>query len=395
MARSVIRVISRAMAALVAVLALAPAGANGAAPVLASIRAQEWWLRSMRAPDVMWPISTGKGMTVAEIDSGVQVDHPDLVGQVLVGRNFSRLPGGADTDTDGHGTGMASFMVGTGKGWDGNGMYGLAPGARVLPLRIMPQGENEAAFSADFARQMSEAIRAAADSKAQIISISMSQVEEEPNVRSAVDYALSKGKLIAAAAGNDGASGNPVEYPAAFPGVVAVGESDKNGNVAAESEYGPQVVLAAPGAGMYRACVGPTGYCTSHGTSDSTAIVAASAALVWAVHPGWTADQVVRVLVGSANAGGRAGVHDPYYGYGLVRPRVALVAPGDPGPAGVNPLVAGGGRAGPGPRPGGGVVAVRGSAGGGAGLGWGVAGGALAGAAVAAGVWVRRRRRSG
>ncbi|QMU74280.1 type VII secretion-associated serine protease mycosin [Streptacidiphilus sp. P02-A3a] len=401
MALSGMRSVSRVTAVLAATMALVSGGASsaGASPSLTSIRAQEWWIDAMHVPDAVWPISTGKGITIAEIDSGVDADHPDLAGQVLPGQNFSALPGGADTDTDGHGTGMASFMVGTGKGWDDNGMYGLAPGAKILPLRIVPAGGNEDVFSMDFAKQMSEAIRAAADSSAQVINISMSQTEDESNVRNAVEYALSKGKLIVAAVGNDGASGNPAEYPAAFPGVVGVGETDQKGNVATESEYGPQVALTAPGANMYRACVGPTGYCTSHGTSDSTALVSASAALLWSVHPTWTADQVIRVLMNTANAGSRPGVHDPYFGYGLVRPRVALVTPGDPGAAGVNPLLPvvaassvapkagspGAGRAG-------GAVA-RGS-GGGAGVLVGAGVGVLVLAGVG-GVVVRRRRLRG
>jgi len=335
------RVLPRILAALsvTASLLLSSAAAAGAAPAVTSIRAQEWWLSGMHAPDVMWPISTGKGITVAVIDSGVNANHPDLVGQVLPGQNFSGLPGGADTDTSGHGTGVASLIAGTGKGWDGKGMYGLAPGAKILPLRVVAKGDTEATNAANFARQLSAAIRVAADSDAQIINISMVQVETESTVRSAVDYALAKGKLIVAGAGNSGNVGDPVEYPAAYPGVVGVGETDQNGNVAPESEYGSQLALTADGADMYFACVGPSGYCSGHGTSYSTALVSASAALIWSVHPTWTADQIIRVLINTANAGGKPGVQDPHYGYGLIRPRIALVTPGNPGPADVNPLL--------------------------------------------------------
>ncbi|MBC3843788.1 S8 family serine peptidase [Streptacidiphilus sp. 4-A2] len=330
---------------LLAALAVAAAfGLGSTAPAQAdapvsSVRAQEWWFSFMHVPDQIWPVSTGKGITIAEIDSGVEADHPDLAGQILPGQNFSGLSGGADTDADGHGTAVASLMVGTGKGLNGQGMYGLAPGARVLPLRVAPTGGNEAVLSQSFASQMSVAIRAAADSDAQIINISMAQIENEANVHSAVDYALAKGKLIVAGVGNDAATGNPVQYPAAFPGVVGVGETDKNGNVASESEHGSEVVLTAPGSDMYQACTGPSGYCIGSGTSASTAIVSASAALVWSVHPGWTADQVIRVLIDTANSGGKPGVQDPFFGYGLVRPRVALASPGDPGPADVSPLL--------------------------------------------------------
>ena len=333
----------RVLAAASAAVALALGGnipASATAPVT-SIRAQEWWLTAMHASDVIWPRSTGIGITVAVIDSGVDANHPDLVGQVLPGQNFSALPGDADTDADGHGTGMASFIAGTGKGWNGQGMYGLAPGAKILPYRVSGAGENELTFSTSLAKQLTEAIRAAADSNAQIINISMAQIEDEANVHSAIDYALAKGKLIVAGVGNDGTNGDPLEYPAAFPGVVGVGETTPQSNIAPESEHGPQVALVAPGGGMYRACVGPSGYCTSHGTSDSTAIVSASAALIWSVHPTWTADQIIRVMINTANhANIEPGIPNYYTGNGVVRPRIALVTPGDPGPADINPLIA-------------------------------------------------------
>lgn len=235
---------------------------------------------------------------------------------------------------------MASFIAGTGKGLNGQGMYGLAPGVKILPLRVNGVGGNELAFSTSLAEQLTEAIRVAADSNAQIINISMAQIEDESNVHSAIDYALAKGKLIIAGVGNDGTNGDPLEYPAAFPGVVGVGETTPQSNVATESEHGPQVALVAPGGGMVQACVGPSGYCTSHGTSDSTAIVSASAALIWSVHPTWTADQIIRVMIDTANqANITPGTPNYYVGNGVVRPRIALVTPGDPGPADVNPLV--------------------------------------------------------
>ncbi|MFC1434190.1 type VII secretion-associated serine protease mycosin [Streptacidiphilus sp. N1-3] len=338
------RALPRAMAALcgAAALLVGAAVTPASAETVSSIRAQEWWLDAMHAPDTIWKVSTGKGITVAVIDSGVKASHPDLVGQVLPGQNFSGLPGGATTDVDkeGHGTAMASLIAGTGKGLNGKGLYGLAPGVKILPLRVVGKGDNEAAFATSLAGQLSAAIRAAADSDAKILNISQAQRENEPNVRSAIDYALGKGKLVVAGVGNDGQIGNELEYPAAFPGVVGVGAIDAKGNVPKYSEYGPEVALTAPGEGMYNACLGPSGYCSSGGTSNATAIVSASAALLWSVHPDWTANQVIRVLKNTANQGSTPGQQDPHFGYGNIRPRIALTAPGDPGPADVNPLVA-------------------------------------------------------
>ncbi|MFC1402376.1 MULTISPECIES: type VII secretion-associated serine protease mycosin [Streptacidiphilus] len=339
-ARSGGRAVPPAIAAFCAVAALLMGSAAPARAASLDVRDKEWWLTSMHATDQMWPVSTGKGITVAVIDSGVNASHPDLVGQVLAGQNFSGLPGGATTDVDkeSHGTGMASLIAGTGKGLNGKGMYGLAPGVKILPLRIVGKGDNEAAFAANYSPQLAAAIRAGADSSAKILSISQAQIEDEPNVRSAVAYALSKGKLVVAGVGNNAKIGNPVEYPAAFPGVAAVGSINAKSQVASYSEYGPQVDFTAPGDGMYNACNGPTGYCYSSGTSDATAIFSASAALLWSAHPSWTADQVLNVLKNTASQGDQPGVQDPYYGYGIIRPRIALTNPGDPGPADVNPL---------------------------------------------------------
>ena len=396
----------RAVAVFCAAAGLVTAGGQTAsADTVTSIRATEWWLSAMHAPDLMWKTSTGKGITVAVIDSGVKANHPDLVGKVLPGKNFSALSGGATSDVDGHGTGMASFIAGTGKGWDGKGMYGLAPDVKILPLRVVGKGSNEAVFSVSFAGQLSAAIRYAADSDAKILNISMGQVENEPNVRSAVNYAIAKGKLVVAAVGNDGKSGDPVEYPAAFPGVVGVASDDKNAKIGTESEYGPQVAFAAPGEGMHRACTDPSGYCSSSGTSDATAIFSASAALVWAVHPDWTANQLVRVLIDTASTAGAVGVRDPHYGYGIVRPRDALAKPGDPGPGDVNPLLPVAASATPAPTtaaatPGAGApstaptTAAKQSGGSGLWIGVGAAVVVVLGAVLAF-VLVRRRRRQG
>ncbi|WP_084719069.1 S8 family serine peptidase [Streptacidiphilus carbonis] len=339
-ARSGGRLVPPAVAAFCVAAALFMGSAAPAQAASLDIRAKEWWLTTMHATDQMWPVSTGKGITVAVIDSGVNSNHPDLVGQVLPGQNFSGLPGGAttDVDKDSHGTAMASLIAGTGKGLNGRGMYGLAAGVKILPLRVVGQGANEAAFAANYSPQLAAAIRAAADSNAQILSISQAQMEDEPSVRSAVAYALAKGKLVVAGVGNSAKIGNPIEYPAAFPGVAAVGATNQQGGVADYSEYGPQVNFTAPGDHMYNVCNGPSGYCYSGGTSDATAIFSASAALLWSAHPSWTANQVLRVLKNTASQGDTPGVQDPHFGYGIIRPRIALTTPGDPGPADVNPL---------------------------------------------------------
>lgn len=292
-----------------------------------SVRSQQWHLTAMQAEE-MWKTTRGEGVTVAVIDSGVDDTNLDLRGQVLEGKDFAPdAPGDQHTDVSGHGTGMAALIAGTGESGGGDGAFGLAPGAKILPIRVPL---NATVFA--------KAIRYAADAGAKVINISMAvgggaPLEEESE---AVKYALDKGALIFAGVGNDGDS--TLVTPAATPGVVGVGAVGKDLRKTAESQYGPQVDLAAPGADMVAACTTETGLCTSHGTSDATAITSASAALIWSHHPDWTNNQVLKVMLNTA-AGPTSGANrNDYIGYGVVRPRIALKTPGDPGPADEYPL---------------------------------------------------------
>ncbi|MBP2403125.1 type VII secretion-associated serine protease mycosin [Streptomyces syringium] len=307
----------------------------GSAQAADTLRSQQWYLDAMHAEE-MWQTSTGAGVTVAVIDSGVDAELPDLRGQVLPGEDFSGIAGGAHSDYEGHGTSMAVLIAGTGKSNAGSGSFGLAPGVKILPLRVI--SDKAPATQKLPGVAMSDAIRFAADSEAKIINISMGGPGEVPEQKKAVEYALSKGKLVFASVGNRGRKDNAVVFPAAFPGVVGVAAVDEDIKATAESEHGPQVDLAAPGDNMVTTCKGGTGICRGHGTSDATALASASAALLWSVHPDWTANQITRVLINTAGGPQNGDKRSDSIGYGVVRPRIALKNPGDPGPADVNPL---------------------------------------------------------
>jgi type VII secretion-associated serine protease mycosin len=305
-----------------------------------SIREREWHLTAMKA-EQMWQTSTGKGITVAVIDSGVNADLPDLKGQILPGMDEAPdSPGDEHTDYEGHGTGMALLIAGTGKADGGAGTFGLAPGAKILPVRTPDRGLDGVRYTKEFSETVSRGIRYAADSGAQVINISMAVPEGSEQLTAAVKYALEKGSLIFAGVGNSGSEdkGNPVEYPAATPGVVGVGAVGKDLRKTTESEYGPQVDIAAPGEEMYSVCPNGAGLCRSHGTSDATALASASAALIWSKHPTWTNNQVLRVMLNTAGGPTDGSKRNDSIGYGIVRPRIALQNPGDPGPADVYPL---------------------------------------------------------
>ncbi|MFD4789264.1 type VII secretion-associated serine protease mycosin [Streptomyces sp. NPDC058459] len=311
-----------------------------------SIRERQWYLDAMHAPE-MWKSSTGRGMTVALIDSGVDGSLPDLKGQILDGTDFSSLRGDEHTDVVGHGTSMAAIIAATGARGGPNASWGLAPGAKILPIRMLDSQEVNGRIDADtvYSEKLTQAIRWAADSKAQIINMSLALSDSRgthdvgtPELTAAVKYALTKGKLLFAGVGNRGDKENLPSYPASTPGVVGVGAVDEDVTVADFSQTGPEVDIAAPGVGMVHACTLETGYCESKGTSDATAIASASAALIWSAHPDWTNNQVLRVMLATLGKSTDGANRNDSLGYGVVRPRLAFTQPVDPGPADVYPL---------------------------------------------------------
>ncbi|MFD9428845.1 type VII secretion-associated serine protease mycosin [Streptomyces sp. NPDC060054] len=313
----------------------------GAAPASAdSVRGDQWHLDAMKAEE-MWAVSTGADVTVAVIDTGVDASNADLLGQVLKGKDLSPgSPGDERDDYDTHGTAMAGLIAGTGKSNGGNGAFGLAPGVKILPIRMRDDAGkvNGATGSKNFSEDVSAGIRFAADSGAKVINVSQGNQAGSQELSDAVKYALEKGSLIFAAVGNTGNSGNLAQYPSATPGVVGVSAIDRDLKRSKESQYGTQVDLAAPGVEMVHACGGETGICKSRGTSDASALASASAALIWSKHPDWTNNQVLRVMLNTAGGPVSGDERTDAIGYGIVRPRIALKTPGDPGPADVYPL---------------------------------------------------------
>ncbi|WNI24241.1 S8 family serine peptidase [Streptomyces sp. ITFR-16] len=326
-------------------------GAVAPAASADSMRDREWYLDRMQAP-AMWKASTGKGITVALLDTGVIPSVPELTGKVLKGRNFVEPERGAHKDTDGHGTAMAMLIAGNGA--NDQGVKGLAPDARILPLTVFGSSKESGTNSIP---ALVEAIRYAADSEARIINMSLAYEGFTPSddqldrIQQAVDYAVKRGKLLLAGTGNRGDKENDVAYPAASLGVAGIGAVDKTSSVTKFSVSGPQVALAAPGKDIPILCGGGmAGYCSSWGTSQATAITSASAALIWSQHPDWTGNQVLRVLMNTAGRPTEGKVPSRYLGYGTVRPRIAVLGgKADPGPADVNPLVAARATASPSP----------------------------------------------
>lgn len=144
--------------------------------------------------------------------------------------------------------------------------------------------------------------------------------------REAVEYAQSKGKLFFASVGNNAQEGNEEEYPAAYRQVVGVSAADKSGKVGEFSQHGQVTDIAAPGIDVPYWCDETfREYCDGDGTSQATAIAAASAALVWSAHPEWTANQVLNVLFDTAGRDWKKGTLSKYLGHGLIRPSMNIL----------------------------------------------------------------------
>ncbi|MFF8407806.1 S8 family serine peptidase [Streptomyces omiyaensis] len=327
----------RAMLGTTATVVLATA-LVGVAPtaVAADAQSQQWYLDAMGAEDI-WKKTTGAGITVAVIDTGVNPDTPSLKGKVLKGWDAAEAKGDETDDYEGHGTSIAELIVGSGAS---GGIKGLAPDAKVIPYRVSDtKMQNSEAVNA---YDMEEAIKAAADSDAKIINISFGTEYYSSSIRKSVQYAHNKGKLVFAAVGNSGDEDNKKQYPASYPEAVAVAGIDRNGKVGPYSQHGDYVDIAAPGTAIPKWCDETfQKYCVENGTSFATAIASASAALVWSAHPEWTGNQVLRALFESAsrNDDWEPGSVSTYLGHGLIRPNANISrGEGKPGDANISPL---------------------------------------------------------
>ena len=285
-----------------------------AAPASAdATRDQQWYLPFLGVAGAH-QYSEGAGVVVAVLDSGVDATHPDLAGNVLAGADVEPgATGNGQTDTDGHGTAMAGLIAGHGHGANASlGVLGLAPTATVLPVK---DGDARAVALPD-------AVDWAVAQGAKVISISQAAQGDSTIERRAVENAIAHDVVVVAGVGN--IPGTFVEFPAAYPGVVAVAGVDQQGNHADISITGPEVVLSAPAIDVVRPTLNH-GYGFGTGTSDATAIVAGAVALVRARYPNLSATEVVHRLTATAIDKGAPG-RDDVYGYGIVNPVGALTA---------------------------------------------------------------------
>lgn len=306
------------------------------------IRAQQWGLSALHL-DEAWRTTKGQGVTVAVLDTGVQADHPDLAGNVLPAKDmigFGAEPG--DRTWARHGTAMAGIIAGHGHGpGDADGVMGVAPEAKILPVRVILEDGDSARTKARTTRgnALADGIRWAADHGADVINLSLGDDSDsahpEPSEDEAVQYALKKGVVVVASAGNGGDKGDHVSYPAAYPGVIAATAVDKFGTRASFSTRRWYAAVSAPGVGVVIADPDHK-YYEGWGTSAASAFVSGAAALVKAAHPTLAPAQIKKLLEDTARdapVGGR----DDSRGFGMIDPAAALDAAAELKPRSLHP----------------------------------------------------------
>ena len=278
---------------------------------------REWNLNAVNAPEAWAAGYSGEGITIAVVDTGVDLDHPDLAGNLFVNageiegngidddgngyvddvHGYDFAAGDADpNDVGGHGTHVAGTIA---AGLNGFGATGVAPDATILPVRVL--GDNGSGST----NAVAAGIRYAAEQGADIINLSLGGGFSRA-IQSAIDYAQDLGSFIVAAAGNEAAStpGFPARFSAIYDNVLSVGAHDSRGQIAGFSnDVGGSgaVQVDAPGVGVFSTYVGGR-YANLSGTSMAAPHVAGVAALALSANPDLTPSQLRDLLVGGTTA---------------------------------------------------------------------------------------------
>jgi type VII secretion-associated serine protease mycosin len=326
-------VLGRAASLLLAALSVA---AILAPPARADpVRDQQWHLDDLRLP-AAWTISRGKGVTIAILDTGVEPRDDSVRGRVTTGPDYVKA--GAkrgDRRWGRHGTAMAAVAAGAGpRPGAPNGVLGVAPEARILAMRVTLERDDPKFKEQGSLGAVADAIRYATDHGADVINMSFGNEDPrhppgDPAERAAIRYALARGVVLIASAGNSGDptgrgidKGNKADYPAGYAGVIAVGATGRDHAPASFTTRHTYVTIAAPGVRIVELVEGRR-YFVGDGTSPAAAIVSGTVALIKARYPKLSPAQIQQLLIHTASHR-PAGGHSAALGFGIVNPLGAL-----------------------------------------------------------------------
>jgi subtilisin family serine protease len=266
----------------------------------------QYYLNNILAPEG-WDYTTGSSAVIlAIIDSGVDEGNPDLASKLTAGYDF------VENDTDphdenGHGTVVAGIAAANSN--NGYGVAGVSWGAQIMPVRVLDAYGNGSYANA------AAGILWATNHGARVINLSLGGSNYSQVLADAVSYAVEQGVVVVAASGNSGS--NKILYPAALPGVIAVGATNSANQLASFSNTGAEMDVVAPGVSIF-GLRGSNGYTYSSGTSDASPQVAGYAALLFSVPGVVYSSQVVDLIDSTALDLGATG-WDSSYGYGLIQ----------------------------------------------------------------------------
>ncbi len=318
----------------------APGAALTRSAVADGIADKQQWVLSMLDVAAAWPVTRGGGVTVAVIDSGVNPAVSDLSGSVITGPDYTGVTTSRASGNWGvHGTWMASLIAGHGHDGGLDGVTGIAPRARILSIRVIPDrgdphyAKYEREQETVIQQSLADGIRYAVTHGAKVISMSIGYSSQSRTVRAELQQAYDHGVVVIASAGNSGgpagsgrAGDAPESFPADYPGVISVGAVSASGQVAGFSSANLSVQVAAPGVGV--PAQGRDGeYWLVSGTSPACALVAGVAALIKSKYPDLAPDLVASALT-STTTDRPAGGYNSQVGFGIVDAAAALTRAG-------------------------------------------------------------------
>lgn len=266
-----------------------------------------------------WDTTTGStDIIIAIIDSGVDLDHPDLSDKLVAGYDFVNNDSHPDDD-NGHGTHVAGIAAAATNNYIG--VAGVSWDSKIMPIRVL-DSDGTGSIS-----QVASGISWAVDNGADIVNLSLGSTSFNSTLKTAVDYAHTAGCLLVAAAGNAYEKGNPTIYPAALDRVMAVGAVDHEDERASYSNTGNYLDVVAPGGtdGLPIFSTYQGDYAWSTGTSMACPHVAGLAALIWSVDVTLTNDDVQSIIETTAVDLGSSGWNETF-GWGRIDAAAAVAA---------------------------------------------------------------------